>query len=409
MELSAMQPVLLKPDIYWVGAVDYNLRNFHHYSRSPQGSSYNAYLVRDEKTVLFDTVNARSYDALAEHIAALVEPQKIDYIVCNHLEQDHSGALPRIVELCHPEKIFVSTLGQKSITGIFQTEGWPIEVVKDGDRLNIGRRNITFLETRMLHWPDSMVSYLEEDKVLISNDIFGQNVATSRRFVDEYDRSLLLRAMKDYYYNIVLPYSPMTLKALDRIASLGLTFDVIAPDHGLIFRTPEDIDFVLQSYREFAEQKPKLQAVIAYDTMWSATERMACAVADGLSDEGVPCVLIDMQNNHCSAVMNALADSGALILGSSTRNNMPMVNMVALMAHIKGLKPQNLVGASFGAYGWSGEAPKMMAEELKAMKVDVVGEPLKVAFAPKADDLAQARALGTEVGRALKQKIKSFQ
>ncbi|MCH5276371.1 MAG: MBL fold metallo-hydrolase [Desulfovibrionaceae bacterium] len=404
-----MQPVLLKPDIYWVGAVDYNLRNFHHYSRSPQGSSYNAYLVRDEKTVLFDTVSAHACDILVEHISALVEPQKIDYIVCNHLEQDHSGALPRIVELCRPEKIFVSSLGQKSISGIFQTEGWPIEVVKDGDRLNIGRRNITFLETRMLHWPDSMVSYLEEDKVLISNDIFGQNVATSRRFVDEYDRSLLLRAMKDYYYNIVLPYSPMTLKALDRIASLGLTFDVIAPDHGLIFRTPEDIDFVLQSYREFAEQKPKLQAVIAYDTMWSATERMARAVADGLSDEGVPCVLIDMQNNHCSAVMNALADSGALILGSSTRNNMPMVNMVALMAHIKGLKPQNLVGASFGAYGWSGEAPKMMAEELRAMKVDVVGEPLKVAFAPKAGDLALARALGVEVGRALKEKIAKFQ
>ena len=404
-----MQPVLLKPDIYWVGAVDYNLRNFHHYSRSPLGSTYNAYLVRDEKTVLFDTVSAHYYDELVEHISAVVEPCKIDYIVCNHLEQDHSGALPRIVELCRPEKIFVSPLGQKSITGIFNTEGWPIEVVKDGDRLNIGRRNITFLETRMLHWPDSMVSYLEEDKVLISNDIFGQNVATSRRFVDEYDRSLLLRAMKDYYYNIVLPYSPMTLKALDRIASLGLQFDVIAPDHGLIFRTQEDIDFVIRSYREFAEQKPKRQAVIAYDTMWSATERMACAVGDGLDDEGVPYLLIDMQHNHYSAVMNALADSGALILGSSTRNNMPMVNMVALMAHVKGLKPQNLVGASFGAYGWSGEAPKMMAEELKAMKVDVVGEPLKVAFAPKADDLAKARALGAEVGRALKEKIKNFQ
>ncbi|MBS5049162.1 MAG: flavodoxin domain-containing protein, partial [Desulfovibrionaceae bacterium] len=169
------------------------------------------------------------------------------------------------------------------------------------------------------------------------------------------------------------------------------------------------IAFVIRSYREFAEQKPKLQAVIAYDTMWSATERMACAVGDGLDDEGVPYLLIDMQHNHYSAVMNALADSGALILGSSTRNNMPMVNMVALMAHVKGLKPQNLVGASFGAYGWSGEAPKMMAEELKAMKVDVVGEPLNVAFAPKADDLAKARALGAEVGRALKEKIKNFQ
>ena len=404
-----MKPVELAKDIFWIGAVDYNKRNFHGYSRSPRGTTYNSYLVRDEKNVVFDTVDNDYAGTMFCRLAKLMPLDKVDYIVVNHTEKDHAGALCQLVERCKPEKIITSTIGKRFMEAQFDTTGWPIEVVKTGDVINIGKRNIHFVETRMLHWPDSMVSYLEEDKVLISNDIFGQNVATSRRFVDEYDRSLLLRAMKDYYYNIVLPYSPMTLKALDRIASLGLQFDVIAPDHGLIFRTQEDIDFVIRSYREFAEQKPKLQAVIAYDTMWSATERMACAVGDGLDDEGVPYLLIDMQHNHYSAVMNALADSGALILGSSTRNNMPMVNMVALMAHVKGLKPQNLVGASFGAYGWSGEAPKMMAEELKAMKVDVVGEPLKVAFAPKADDLAKARALGAEVGRALKEKIKNFQ
>jgi len=400
-----MQPVTLKPDIYWVGAVDFNLRNFHHYSRSPQGSTYNAYLVCDEKTVLFDTVSARYYDELVRHISAVVEPQKIDYLVCNHLEQDHSGVLPRIVELCKPEKIFVSPMGEKSISGIYNTEGWPIQVVKDGERLNIGKRNITFLETRMLHWPDSMVSYLEEDKVLICNDIFGQNVASSSRFVDEYDRSLLLRAMKDYYQNIVLPYSPIVLKALDRIASLKLEFDIVAPDHGLIFRTPEDIAFVVNSYRDFAEQKPRLGAVIAYDSIWSATATMASAIGEGLFDEGVPYTMIGMQENHVSAVMNALADASALILGSPTRNNMPMVSMMGLMAHIKGLRPQNLVGATFGTYGWSGEAPRLMAEELASIKVDMVGEPLRAFFAPKAEDLVKCRALGAEVGRALKAKI----
>ncbi|HIV67076.1 MAG TPA: FprA family A-type flavoprotein [Candidatus Mailhella excrementigallinarum] len=403
-----MQPVLLKPGIHWVGAVDFNLRNFHHYSRSPEGSTYNAYLIQDEKNVLVDTVSHHYFDELVAHISALVDPRKIDYIICNHLEQDHAGVLPRIVELCKPEKIFCSTMGLKSITRQFNTEGWPITAVKDGERLNIGKRNITFLETRMLHWPDSMVSYVEEDRVLFSNDAFGQNVATSRRFVDEYERPLLLRAMKDYYNNIVLPYSPMVLKTLDRVVQLGIPLDIIAPDHGLIFRTPEDIRFVLDSYRAFAEQKPKLRAVVAYESMWGATESMAYAVGDGLDDEGVPYVLMDMQHNHVSAVMNELADSGALILGSATRNNMPMVNMMALMAHVKGLKPQNLVGATFGAHGWSGEAPRMMAEELAAMKVEVVGEPVRAHFGAKAEELAACRELGAAVARTLKEKVKAF-
>ena len=199
----------------------------------------------------------------------------------------------------------------------------------------------------MLHWPDSMVSYLEEDKVLISNDAFGQNVATSRRFADEYERPLLLQAMKDYYYNIILPYSPLVLKTLERVKKLGIEIDIIAPDHGLIFRTKEDIEFLLNTYVEMATQPYKLQAVIAYESLWGASKKMAYAVGDGLQSVGVPFTIIDAQENHCSTVMNVLADSSALILGSSTRNNMPLVNMIGLVAHIKGLKPKNLVGGCF--------------------------------------------------------------
>ena len=231
-------------------------------------------------------------------------------------------------------------MGLKSITRQFNTEGWPITAVKDGERLNIGKRNITFLETRMLHWPDSMVSYVEEDRVLFSNDAFGQNVATSRRFCRRV-RTPAPAPRHEGLSTIIssCPTTPSTvLKTLDRVVQLGIPLDIIAPDHGLIFRTPEDIRFVLDSYRAFAEQKPKLRAVVAYESMWGATESMAYAVGDGLDDEGVPYVLMDMQHNHVSAVMNELADSGALILGSATRNNMPMVNMMALMAHVKGLE-----------------------------------------------------------------------
>jgi len=399
-----MRPVELKKDIYWVGAVDFDIRNFHHYSRSPEGSTYNAYLVCDEKNVLFDTVNAHEFETLVKHISEIIAPESIDYIVCNHLEQDHSGALPRIVKLCKPEKIFCSPMGYKSMTNIYNTEGWPIEIVKDGDRLNIGKRNVTFLETRMLHWPDSMVSYLEEDKVLFSNDAFGQNIATSYRYADECDRTELYDAMKRYYYNIVLPYSPQVLKTLKRVGELGLEFDIIAPDHGLIFRRPEDVKFVIDSYLAFAEQKPRLRAVIAYESMWNGTAKMAEAVADGLDSENVPYVLVNLQNSHCSDVMTELADSSALILGSATRNNMPMVNMMACIAHVKGLRPQNLIGATFGTYGWSGEAPKMMADALAEMKAELVGEPLKCYFNPQTEDLAKCRELGAAVARALKEK-----
>ncbi len=400
-----MQPVLLKNDIYWVGAVDYNLRNFHRYSRSPMGSTYNAYLVKDEKNVLFDTVDEEYCDELLKRISDLIEPSKIDYIVLNHMEKDHAGSIEHIVEVCKPEKIFCSVMGEKSLKSQFNTDGWPIHVVKDGERLNIGKRNITFLETRMLHWPDSMVSYLEEDKILISNDAFGQNVATSRRFADEYERPLLLQAMKDYYYNIILPYSPLVLKTLERIKKLGLEFDMICPDHGLIFRTKEDIEFLINTYIEMATQPYKLNAVIAYESLWGASKKMAYAIGDGLQSVGVPFTIIDAQENHCSTVMNVLADSSALILGSSTRNNMPLVNMIGLIAHIKGLKPKNLVGAAFGSYGWSGESPKAINDELVEMGVEVVAEPVRAYFGPNEAELKACFELGQKVGNALKAKV----
>lgn len=400
-----MQPVLLKTDIYWVGAVDYNLRNFHRYSRSPMGSTYNAYLVKDEKNVLFDTVDEEYSDELLKRISELMDPSEIDYIVLNHMEKDHAGSIEHIVEVCKPEKIFCSVMGEKSLKSQFNTEGWPIHVVKDGERLNIGKRNITFLETRMLHWPDSMVSYLEEDKILISNDAFGQNVATSRRFADEYERPLLLQAMKDYYYNIILPYSPLVLKTLERVKKLGIEIDIIAPDHGLIFRTKEDIEFLLNTYVEMATQPYKLNAVIAYESLWGASKKMAYAIGDGLQSVGVPFTIIDAQENHCSTVMNALADASALILGSSTRNNMPLVNMIGLMAHVKGLKPKNLVGAAFGSYGWSGESPKAINDELVSMGVEVVAEPVRAYFGPSEADLKACFELGQKVGNALKEKV----
>ena len=397
-----MQPVEIKKDIFWVGCVDYDHRDFHGYSRSPEGSTYNAYLIRDEKNVLMDTVYPGWAGNMLCRIAKIMDPEKIDYIVCNHMEPDHAGSLAEVVARVKPEKIFVSTLGYKSMQGYFDCKDWPIEVVKSGDKLNIGKRNIIFQETRMLHWPDSMVSYIPEDKLLISNDAFGQNIASSERFSDQYDRCVLEKAIKEYYYNIVLPFSPQVLKTLELVAALKLDIEMIAPDHGLIWRGKDDCKYILDTYRALAEQKPKQRAVIVYDSMWGSTGIMASAIASGLEDEGVPVRIIDIQKNHHSDVMTELADCGAVIVGSATHNNNVLPGIADVLTYMKGLRPLNRVGAAFGSYGWSGESPKIIQEWLASM--DMPADPVKCLFVPKHEGLSQCVALGKTVAEALKAK-----
>lgn len=399
-----MQPVEIKKDIFWVGCVDYDHRDFHGYSRSPEGSTYNAYLIRDEKNVLMDTVYPGWAGSMLCRIAKIMDPEKIDYIVCNHMEPDHAGSLAEVVARVKPEKIFVSTLGYKSMQGYFDCKDWPIEVVKSGDKLNIGKRNIIFQETRMLHWPDSMVSYIPEDKLLISNDAFGQNIASSERFSDQYDRCVLEKAIKEYYYNIVLPFSPQVLKTLELVAALKLDIEMIAPDHGLIWRGKDDCKYILDTYRALAEQKPKQRAVIVYDSMWGSTGIMASAIASGLEDEGVPVRIIDIQKNHHSDVMTELADCGAVIVGSATHNNNVLPGIADVLTYMKGLRPLNRVGAAFGSYGWSGESPKIIQEWLASMNMDMPADPVKCLFVPKHEGLSQCVALGKTVAEALKAK-----
>lgn len=243
-----MQALEIKKDIFWVGAVDYSSRDFHGYSRSPHGTTYNAYVIKDEKNVLFDTVKHEFTDVLRCRLSNLMNPEDIDYIVVNHVELDHTGALEEMVKLCKPETIFCSPMGQKVIEAHFnEWKDWPLKVVKTGDKINIGKRNIQFLETRMLHWPDSMFSYIPEDKLLISNDAFGQNIASSERFSDEISREIIEHSMLEYYYNIVVPYSSQVLKVIDQVATLNLDIDMIAPDHGLIFRGKQEAQFALDT------------------------------------------------------------------------------------------------------------------------------------------------------------------
>lgn len=398
-----MQPVEIKKDIFWVGFVDYDHRDFHGYSRSPDGSTYNAYLIKDEKNVLLDTVASGCEGTLLCRMAQVLEPEKIDYIICNHMELDHAGALEAIIERCKPEKIFVSQTGLKSMAGYFDCKDWPVQAVKSGDSINIGKRTIVFQETRMLHWPDSMVSYIPEDKLLVSNDIFGQNIASSARFVDEFgDDGEYTRRVKEYYFNIVLPYSPMVLKTLPVVEKLDI--DMIAPDHGLIQRGEKAVRGIIDMYRAMAEQKPQQRALVFYDTMWESTETMAYAICSGLEENNVPTRIMSVKQNHHSAVMTELADCGAVIAGSPTHNNTVLPLMAAQLTYMKGLRPLNRIGGAFGSYGWSGEGPKFLHEQLTSMNMEMPAEPVKCNWRPDHEALKACHQMGVTIAEALKKK-----
>lgn len=398
-----MQPVEIKKDIFWVGIVDFDHRDFHGYSRCPDGTTCNAYLVKDTKSVLVDTVSEGHAGGLLCRLAKVMPPEKVDYIICNHMELDHQGVLEEIVERIRPEKIFVSQMGLKSLAGYFANNNWPVVGVKSGDVLDLGNRKIIFQETRMLHWPDSMVSYIPQEKLLLSNDIFGQNIASTERFVDTYDNEAeFVHRIKEYYYNIVLPYSAVTLKALPIVEKLDI--DMIAPDHGLIHRGEKAVKFIVDMYRKLAEQKPQQRAVVFYDTMWKSTEHMAYAITNGLAENGVPARIMSVKANHHSAIMTELADCGAVIAGSPTHNNGILPLVAAMMRYMKGLQPLNRIGAAFGSYGWSGGSAKQLHQQLAEMKMEMPVEPLSCLWAPSKDTYKACNKFGKDIAEALKKK-----
>jgi flavorubredoxin len=401
-----MNPLEIKKDIYWVGAIDWSSRDFHGYSLSPNGTTYNAYVVKDEKNTMFDTVHGNHEGEFFCRLCHVLEPQEIDYIVVNHLEPDHAGALDEAVARIKPEKIFISTMGEKALKTYLhgKSDDWPLEIVKSGDSVSIGKRTIHFQETRMLHWPDSMVSYIPEDKLLISQDAFGQNIATTERYADEVDRPLLQRLMTEYYGNIVLPFSPIVLKTLDKVGELGWEIDMIAPDHGVIFRG-EDVGWALNMYKEFAEQKPKNKAIVVYDTMWHSTEMMAEAVAEGLAEEGVSVEIMSLKANHHSRVMTSLMNAGAVAVGSPTHNNGILPFVAGMLQYMKGLKPQNKVAGAFGSFGWSGESVNILMDWLESMNFELVEQPPKIKNRPDHEALKQCRDYGVSMAKALKAKL----
>lgn len=393
--------VKVKDGINWVGAVDWSVRDFHGYL-TQKGTTYNAFLVMDEKIALFDTVKKSFKGDLLHNIYKVIDPKKIDYLIVNHVEPDHSGALPEMIEVIKPEKVFCSARGKKALIDHYHREDWPYEVVGTGAEISLGKRKVMFIETRMLHWPDSMFSYLKEDALLISSDAFGQHWATSERFNDEVDASELMFHAAKYYANILLPYSPLVQKLVRDVQKMDLKIDMIAPDHGLIWRdSPMQI---IAAYDRWSQQTPKPKALIVYDTMWHSTETMAKAISDGLIESGVSTKVMDLAVDHRSDVITELLDAKAIILGSSTLNNNMLPRMADMLCYMKGLRPANKIGAAFGSYGWSGEAVKLMNSALEDMKIKVLDPGIQLQYVPDHAGLGKCVELGRKIADAVKEE-----
>lgn len=399
--MNHLKAVKVSERVYWVGAIDWNIRDFHGYA-TQRGSTYNAYLVMGKDPILIDTVKAPFKDELLARINSVIDPKKIKYIISNHTEMDHSGLLPDMIDIINPEKVFASVKGLDALSQHFKFNR-EITPVKNGESLKLGDLNFSFLETRMLHWPDSMFSYLHEEKLLFSSDAFGMHLASSERFDDEIDPAILEYEGKKYYANIILPYSPLVLKLLDKVGQLGIEIKTIAPDHGPIWR--KNIPVVLAHYRQWAEQKPTRKAVVVYDTMWQSTAKMANAITDGMIKAGVSVKILKLRESHRSDVVTESIDAAALLFGSPTLNNNLFPTVADCLVYLKGLRPQNKIGAVFGSYGWSGESVKYLREMLESMKIPVVDE-IQSQFVPTQEILEQCSALGTRVAEKIKEVVK---
>ncbi|HOD53986.1 MAG TPA: FprA family A-type flavoprotein [Candidatus Cloacimonadota bacterium] len=375
-----MKAVKIKEGVYWVGVIDWDLRNFHGYL-TQRGSTYNAYLIIDEKITLIDNVKYYLYNEMIERISSVIDPEKIDYIVQNHVEMDHSSSLPMLMNVCPNAKILTSPNGEKGLR-LHYKKDWNYHVTKSGESISLGKRSLTFVHTPMVHWPDNMVTYCPEDKILFSNDAFGQHIASSERFDDEFPANIILEEARKYYANIVLPYGKQVQKVLE--AAGGLDFDTICPSHGLIWR--EYINEIIEEYTKWAANEAEDKAVIIYDTMWKSTEKMASAIREAFEALDIPVHMANLQFNHISDIMTELITAKYICVGSPTLNNNILPTVAAFLTYMKGLAPKDRTGLAFGSYGWGGQSIGIVEGILKECGFNMMPS-YKVQYIPSGDDL----------------------
>ena len=395
-----MNPIQIKPNIYWVGAIDWNIRHFHgHTFTTLRGSTYNAYLIMDEKITLVDTVQDYLSQEMLNRIQAITPLESINYVIINHLEYDHTSTLPQILNRMPKARVFGSPRCVEDINKIYP-RAWQVNPVKSGDNLPLGQKTLKFLEAPMVHWPESMFTYCETDKLLLPNDAFGQNFATNKRFDDEVSQCELMEEAAKYYAIILWPYGPAIQHALAGIKNSGWDIDMIAPSHGVIWR--QNIGQIMDKYQVWSQNQTKPKAVIIYETMWGSTEKMARQILQALTDMGIETLFFDINQTDKTQVISAMLEARAFIIGSATYNNGMLANLRGLMQSLKGYKPQNRIGAAFGSYGWGGGAVHEIEEMCKQLQWELVEPGPACKYIPTSEEMEQVYEFGKKIGEKIK-------
>lgn len=379
-----LNAIEISPKVWWVGGIDWNERLFHGYT-TERGITYNAYLIMDEKITLIDTCKATFADELVQRISQVVDPAKIDVVITNHVEMDHSGSLPVIHKIAPNAEIYASAgAGVNELRAHFGIEATP---VKTGDTLCIGERTLSFVTTPMVHWPDNMVTYSDVDKILFSNDAFGQHFATTKRFDDENDMCEVMKQAKKYYANIVWPYGMQAGRALAAVK--GLELKMIAPSHGCIWRS--HIDEIIAKYEEWTTYQTQEKAVVVFDSMWHSTESMAREICDAFIAEGISAQLIDVKSTHISDIILYMCDAKYVAVGSPTLNSNMLPTVASFLTYMRGLSPKNeqRIGLAFGSYGWAPLGPKQVYAELENAKFQLPVPVVAQQWVPSEENLAE--------------------
>ena len=395
-----MEPVKVLNNIFWVGAIDWNIRHFHGFSYSThRGTTYNSYLILDEKVALVDTVAQCFSEEMIERIKKVIDPAKISFIIANHVESDHSGSIKELLRIA-PNATIVGTQKCKEGLEKHYFGNWKFQTVKTGDTLNLGERTLTFLEAPMLHWPDTMFTYIEKDSLLLSNDGFGQHLASSNRFDDEVDQNILMWEAAKYYANILWLYSSVVIRKLEEVIKSGLKIKMIAPSHGVIWR--KDPTKIIKSYLKWAKGEAKKSILIVYDTMWSSTEKMAKAILEGIKSEGVEVTLYRLPNSDHGDIIGELLETKGIIVGSATINNGILPTVAPFLREIEGLRPKNKLAAVFGSYGWGGGATASIEKSLKNAGIEIVSPSMSVKWVPNKTELENCYNFGKDFAKKIK-------
>lgn len=384
----------IAPKIYSISVIDWNARHFHgHTYSTKRGTSYNAYLILDEKVTLIDTAHGSFSAEFLESVKKIIPLEKIDLVIANHVETDHSGSLPALLEHCPKAKVLGDAKCKAGLEKYYHGK-WDFQVVKTGEKLSIGKRTLTFIEVPMIHWPDSMLTYLIEDAILFSNDAFGQHYAASERFDDEVDNHVLMEEAGKYFANILWPFSHLITAKLAEIEKLGIPIKIIATAHGISWR--KDPGQIISAYKRWAANKTKPRIVVAYETMWGSTEKMARKIVEGIIDAGVSVRLYDLAQTDRTEVIYDMFEAKGYLFGTSNHDSGILPNMASFTEFVKGLKPKNRIGGVFGSYGWSGISIKHMEAFLKDAGIQQAIPSLAIQYAPDVTELSRCYDFGKQ-------------